>query len=45
MKVETNDGSVIAKLFVGCGINSGSQLEKEFFETVNKAQTLKSILN
>lgn len=45
MKLETNDGSAIAKLFVGCGINSGSQLEKEFFETVNKAQTLKSILN
>ena len=45
MKVETNDGSTIAKLFVGCGINSGSQPEKEFFETVNKAQTLKSILN
>lgn len=45
MKVETNDGSAIAKLFVGCGINSGSQPEKEFIETVNKSQTLKSILN
>lgn len=45
MKVETNDGPAIAKLFVGCGINNGSQPEKEFFETVNKAQTLKSILN
>lgn len=45
MKLVTNDGSAIAKLFVGCGINSGSQPEKEFVETVNKAQTLKSILN
>ncbi|MEO0038762.1 MAG: hypothetical protein RIQ59_1973 [Bacteroidota bacterium] len=45
MKVETNDGSAIAKLFVGCGINTGSQPEKEFVETVNKAQILKSILN
>lgn len=45
MKVETNNSSAKAKLFVGCGINSGSQPEKEFVETVNKAQTLKSILN
>lgn len=45
MKLETNNVPAIAKLFVGCGINNGSQPEKEFFETVNKSQTLKSILN
>jgi isochorismate synthase len=45
MKVETNNSSAKAKLFVGCGINSGSHPEKEFIETVNKSQTLKSIMN
>lgn len=33
-----------AQLFIGCGINSGSDPEKEFLETVNKSQTLKKIL-
>ena len=33
-----------AQLFIGCGINSGSDPEKEFQETVNKSQTLKKIL-
>ncbi|MGV1013219.1 MAG: chorismate-binding protein [Flavobacterium sp.] len=33
-----------AELFIGCGINSGSDPKKEFLETVNKSQTLKKIL-
>lgn len=33
-----------AQLFIGCGINSGSDPEKEFLETVNKSQTIKKIL-
>jgi isochorismate synthase len=45
MKLEITEGHAKAKLFIGCGINSGSQPENEFFETVNKSQTLKSILN
>jgi isochorismate synthase len=45
MKMEINSQNVTVSLFVGCGINSGSQPEKEFIETVNKSQTLKSILH
>jgi isochorismate synthase len=45
MNLEITEGHAKAKLFIGCGINSGSQPENEFFETVNKSQTLKSILN
>jgi isochorismate synthase len=45
MKLEITEGHAKAKLFIGCGINIGSQPENEFFETVNKSQTLKSILN
>ncbi len=33
-----------AQLFIGCGINSGSDPEKEFLETVNKSKTIKKIL-
>ena len=33
-----------AQLFIGCGINSGSDPEKEFIETVNKSHTIKKIL-
>jgi isochorismate synthase EntC len=31
-------------LFVGCGINKGSNPELEFLETVNKAATVKRAL-
>lgn len=40
MKIEKGQ----AKLFVGGGINNGSNPEKEFFETVNKSQTMKKVL-
>ena len=40
MKIEHNQ----AQLFVGCGINKGSNPEKEFTETVNKSQTMKKVL-
>lgn len=33
-----------ATLFVGCGINSGSNPEKEFIETVNKSKTIKKVI-
>lgn len=33
-----------AELFIGCGINKGSNPEKEFIETVNKSQTMKKVL-
>jgi isochorismate synthase len=34
----------LAELFIGCGINKGSIPEKEYFETVNKSQTMKKVL-
>lgn len=34
----------MAELFIGCGINKGSNPEKEFIETVNKSQTMKKAL-
>jgi isochorismate synthase len=40
MKIK--DGKAI--VYVGCGINQGSQPEKEFVETVNKSQTMKKVL-
>ena len=40
MKIENNQ----AKLYVGAGINKGSNPEKEFIETVNKSQTMKKVL-
>lgn len=40
MKIENNK----AKLFVGCGINKGSNPEKEYAETENKSQTMKNVL-
>ncbi len=33
-----------ARLFMGCGINQGSDPSREFEETVNKSKTIKSIL-
>jgi isochorismate synthase len=33
-----------AELFVGCGITSDSNPEKEFLETVNKSMTMKKVL-
>jgi isochorismate synthase len=32
-------------LYVGCGITKDSNPEKEYFETANKAMTMKAILN
>jgi isochorismate synthase len=40
MKIE----NIKAVLFVGCGINKGSNPTKEFMETVNKSQTMKKVL-
>ncbi len=40
MKVEQEQ----AQIFVGCGITKDSDPEKEFYETVNKSQTMKKIL-
>lgn len=34
----------VAELFIGCGINKGSNPEKEFIETVNKSQTMKKVV-
>jgi isochorismate synthase len=33
-----------AELYMGCGITSDSNPEKEFFETVNKSMTMKKVL-
>lgn len=41
MEIEDNE----VHLYVGCGITKESQPEKEYFETVNKAMTMKQILN
>ncbi|MFD2891278.1 chorismate-binding protein [Flavobacterium chuncheonense] len=40
MKVEKN----IASIFVGCGITAASNPESEFFETVNKSETIKRVI-
>ena len=40
--MQIKDGHAI--VYVGCGINQGSQPEKEFMETVNKSQTMKKVL-
>ncbi|GGD24177.1 isochorismate synthase [Flavobacterium orientale] len=40
MKMEKNE----AELFMGCGITKDSSPENEFWETVNKSQTMKRIL-
>ena len=40
MKIKNNN----AELFIGCGINKGSNPEKEYIETVNKSQTMKKVL-
>ena len=46
MKLSMDSKSKVtqAQLFIGCGINSGSDPEKEFLETVNKSKTIKKIL-
>jgi isochorismate synthase len=46
MKLDIDSKSNVTKsqLFIGCGITSDSNPEKEYFETVNKSQTLKKIL-
>ena len=46
MKLRMDSKSKVAQaqLFIGCGINIGSDPEKEFLETVNKSQTIKKIL-
>lgn len=41
MKIEQNS----AHLYIGCGITAGSDPEKEFEETVNKALTMKKVLS
>ncbi|MEC4003657.1 isochorismate synthase [Flavobacterium sp. SUN052] len=40
MKIENEQ----ARLYVGGGINKGSNPEKEYIETVNKSQTMKKVL-
>lgn len=40
MEIKENN----AFLYLGCGITKESEPEKEFFETVNKANTMKSVL-
>lgn len=41
MEIEDNQ----VQLYVGCGITKDSNPEKEYFETANKALTMKQILN
>jgi isochorismate synthase len=45
MNVEIKDNKTIANLFVGCGITKDSIPEKEWEESVNKAMTMKRVLN
>lgn len=40
MQIENNEATV----YVGCGINQGSNPESEFIETVNKSKTIKKIM-
>jgi len=44
MKIQNNNEINRAHLYVGCGITKDSIPEKEWFETVNKAMTLKNVL-
>ena len=44
MQIQKNNDNFQAHLFVGCGITKDSIPEKEWFETVNKAMTLKNVL-
>lgn len=44
MQIQKNKDNFQANLYVGCGITKDSIPEKEWFETVNKAMTLKNVL-
>jgi isochorismate synthase len=41
MEIQKNE----VQLYIGCGITKDSNPEKEYFETANKAMTMKQILN
>ena len=44
MQIQRNNEVYNAHLYIGCGITKESIPEKEWFETVNKAMTLKNVL-
>jgi isochorismate synthase len=44
LNMDSKSNVTESQLFIGCGITSESNPEKEYFETVNKSQTLKKIL-
>jgi isochorismate synthase len=44
MKIQKNSELNTAHLYIGCGITKSSIPEKEWFETVNKARTLKNVI-
>ena len=44
MQIQNNTELYKAHLYIGCGITKDSIPEKEWFETVNKAMTLKNVL-
>jgi isochorismate synthase len=44
MQIQKNNDNFQAHLYTGCGITKDSIPEKEWFETVNKAMTLKNVL-
>jgi isochorismate synthase len=44
MKIQMNTELNTAHLYIGCGITKSSIPEKEWFETVNKAMTLKNVI-
>jgi isochorismate synthase len=44
MKIQKNSELNTAHLYIGCGITKSSIPEKEWFETVNKAMTLKNVI-
>jgi len=44
MQIQNNNDITKSYLYIGCGITKDSIPEKEWFETVNKAMTLKNVL-
>jgi isochorismate synthase len=44
MKIQKNKDNFEANLYIGCGITKDSIPENEWFETVNKAMTLKNVI-
>jgi isochorismate synthase len=44
MQVQNEIENSSAHLYIGCGITKSSIPEKEWFETVNKAMTLKNVI-